>query len=203
MIFRPWKILFFHRPWLVASGIGFSTPSFMQSIHPLLKRSIFDQSQVFGWELSEESHDWYGYAYGISTPDPPFDMKFVQAGPLLGLRWSTSLYVPDGSCCEVNWLDPEPRSDQAYVEELQHIISNEAYISIEDIISLPLNKSIAAFVRNIELQLLFCREKWIWLREKWCQYMVYIYSILGLHLHHKVLHIGISILTLVNDPNVI
>ena len=36
-------------------------PSFMQSIHPLLKRtpSIFDLTEAFHWGLSDESRDWY------------------------------------------------------------------------------------------------------------------------------------------------
>ena len=73
-------------------------PSFMQSIHPLLKRSIFDLTESFHWGLSEESLDWY-YISNDCTPSTPFYLEFVQAGPRLGWRWSSCLYFSDGSCC--------------------------------------------------------------------------------------------------------
>ena len=104
-------------------------PSFMHTIHVLLQRTpdLFDTditttdsllSTAFCWELSKDSPDWYQWESGCA--EPPFNLKFIRAGSRLGWSWCT--WNGDYSC-EINWLDPEPSSEnigyEDYIEELQ------------------------------------------------------------------------------------
>ena len=116
-----------HLPHSVVGGGDYAfqsipeVPRFMQAIHALLHR--VPGFRPF-WRLSENSPDWYGPHQ--SGPRPPLSLKVIKAGPRLGWTWFG--HRDSDSCCEINWLDPEPSSDsneyEIYVEELQRIERN-------------------------------------------------------------------------------
>jgi hypothetical protein len=78
--------------------------------------------------LSKESPDWYSNIriFCDLFAQPPFYIRFVQAGSRIGYRWETKGFGRKNSC-EVIWLDPEPDSKSSdyatYIEELQEINS--------------------------------------------------------------------------------
>ena len=103
----------------------------MQAIHALLHRNRIPEFRLHTWwSLSKDSPDWYGphpaCEFGHCRR-PPLPLKFVKAGPRFGWSWvdeadPMGLLCDRDSCCEINWLDPEPSSDyEIYVEELQRI----------------------------------------------------------------------------------
>ena len=110
-------------------------PSFMHTIHPLLKRfpETFNQA-YFCWTLSKDSADWYDRE-DDHHHQPPFEIFPVVAGGLrCGWSWCFRFLVfcNEKQCldvvknsCEVNWLDPEPSEDRLcydkYAECLQKI----------------------------------------------------------------------------------
>ena len=61
--------------------------------------------------------------------NPRFSLQIIQAGSRLGWSWcvrtSGALGQESRSLCQINWLDPEPRSDssdyEAYVDKIQRI----------------------------------------------------------------------------------
>jgi hypothetical protein len=63
-----------------------------------------DGSRRWFVELSEDSPDWYEALDDDDTP--PLYIGFVEAGTRIGYRWESDC----GNPCEVNWLDPEPKS---------------------------------------------------------------------------------------------
>jgi len=81
--------------------------------------------RMFSWSLSQQSPDWYDRRRG--SPQPPFSLEIIQAGSRLGWSWCvrTSRAQEARSLCQINWLDPEPSSDNsdyaAYIAELEHI----------------------------------------------------------------------------------
>jgi hypothetical protein len=97
-------------------------PSFMHAIHRLLQRNPnffeWELSYAFDWTLSEQSPDRYDRVSG--SPEPPFDLQMIHAGPRLGWSWCSGHQL-----CEINWLDPEPSSEssdyEAYMEEMHRI----------------------------------------------------------------------------------
>jgi hypothetical protein len=72
-------------------------------------------------QLSEDSPDWYESG-DRGDKEPPLYIHLVEAGSRLGYRWGNEY---EYSCCEVNWLDPEPDRESGdyakYIEELQEI----------------------------------------------------------------------------------
>eukprot|EP00984_Skeletonema_dohrnii_P035737 scaffold35868_cov261-Skeletonema_dohrnii-CCMP3373.AAC.1 len=105
-------------------------PSFMHTIHLLLQRipTLFDIDErlpAFYWRLSIDSPDWYDFDETIGCPNPPFDLQIIEAGSRLGWSWCTYDYDGFFYSCEINWLDPEPSSQnsdyQTYIEDLQRI----------------------------------------------------------------------------------
>eukprot|EP00984_Skeletonema_dohrnii_P008179 scaffold3005_cov102-Skeletonema_dohrnii-CCMP3373.AAC.4 len=102
-------------------------PAFMHTVHLLLQRipTLFSKeclSTGFGWTLSEDSPDWYEEDDGV-FPNPPFHLKYVQAGSRRGWCWCNS--TRNDYLCEIHWFDPEPDSESddygTYVDELQCI----------------------------------------------------------------------------------
>jgi hypothetical protein len=99
-------------------------PDLMRTLYVFNKQrpNLIDSLNESFWELSEDSVDWYERRWDQNAP--PFCICFVEAGSRLGYRWENF----DGdNPCEVNWLDPEPDSENTdydeYIEELQEINS--------------------------------------------------------------------------------
>ena len=101
-------------------------PTFMQTIHPLLKR-LPNLLGHWGWCLSCDSPDHYDHSPPLL---PPFRIRLVHSGSRLGWCWCSPPHYfkvngSIGRSCEINWLDPEPGRDsneyQAYIEEMQRI----------------------------------------------------------------------------------
>ncbi len=99
-------------------------PHLMHTAHHLLQRTpmLFSDAKwslAFGWSLSKESPDWYARDEGNGGPSPPFRLRFIKAGSRLGWSWCSLCY----HSCEINWLDPESRSDdcETYEEDLRSI----------------------------------------------------------------------------------
>jgi hypothetical protein len=101
-------------------------PKLVRAVYLLSKqRPTLSMLKYWRGYLSRDSPDWYESAFFEDERrlSPPFDIGFVQAASRVGYRWET--LVPNGNCCEVNWLDPEPdreSSDYAEcIEELQKL----------------------------------------------------------------------------------
>jgi hypothetical protein len=97
-------------------------PDIVRAVYLLKKKIPALKMEDWRWLLSRDSPDWYE-SHGDDPP--PFYIRFVQAGPRIGYRWTSHLRSEHGlnRSCEVSWLDPEPdreSSDYAkYIEELQ------------------------------------------------------------------------------------
>ena len=78
--------------------------------------------------LSADSPDWYKSVEEEDGDTLPFFISFVEAGSRIGYRWGTEY---GDSCCEVNWLDPEPDTGSSdyenYIEKLERI-NNEVNV---------------------------------------------------------------------------
>lgn len=84
--------------------------SLMEARYQLMKRipDVFKQKR---WNLADDSPDRYDVR-GHHSREPPFLVEFVKIGLRMGWRWTNAVC---GGCCEINWLDPEPRpSDEEY-----------------------------------------------------------------------------------------
>ena len=75
-------------------------------------------------KLSEDSPDRYESAEEDNhfwRKEPPFYIRFVQAGPRIGYRWASHYHIHGCLCfikpCEVNWLDPEPNRESIGYKE--------------------------------------------------------------------------------------
>jgi hypothetical protein len=96
-------------------------PDLVRVLHLLKKqRPSLTFEDWCGW-LSEDSPDWYDW--DEECVRPPFCVSLVVAGTRIGYRWENC--EDDSSCCEVNWLDPEPDKDSSeygkYIADLQRI----------------------------------------------------------------------------------
>ena len=83
-------------------------------------------------KLSEDSPDWYESVEEDNhfwREEPPFSIRFVQAGSRIGYRWASRRQLHGCLCfikpCEVNWLDPEPDREnigyKEYIEEKREL----------------------------------------------------------------------------------
>ncbi len=109
-------------------------PDLVRTVYLLKKQRPAVKMEDWHWLLSAESPDWYdGSMY--SHP-PPFYIRFVQAGPRIGYRWTSHLRPEHGMnrSCEVNWLDPEPDRETTgsyyygfYMQELRKVLSQENF----------------------------------------------------------------------------
>jgi hypothetical protein len=98
-------------------------PDLVRAVYLFIKQR---PSLEYYWfaTLSEDSPDWYESG-NRGDKEPPLYIHLVEAGSRLGYRWGNKY---EYSCCEVNWLDPEPDRESSdyekYIEELEVINSN-------------------------------------------------------------------------------
>ena len=119
-------------PFGVVGGYGFKfqriadVPSVVNAYYRLAKRakSLREEHYIYySWRLSEQSPDYYAADREGSLLHPPLCINFVEVGSRLGWRWHRG-----HSCCEINWLDPEPDREgnvyKAYTKELKKMQEN-------------------------------------------------------------------------------
>ena len=106
-------------------------PKLVRAVYLLQKHRPALKMRRWCGRLSEDSPDWYESVEQDmdevrrnvgNHPErgPPFYVQFVKAGSRIGYRWENVFR----SCCEVNWLDPEPADSESseyakYIEELR------------------------------------------------------------------------------------
>ncbi len=95
-------------------------PDIARAVYLFIKQRPALEYYWYG-QLSEDSPEWYESG-DRGDEEPPLYIHFVEAGSRLGYRWGNEY---EDSCCEVNWLDPEPDRESGdcakYIEELQQI----------------------------------------------------------------------------------
>ncbi len=116
----------------VYGGIGYKLqrisdgPDVVRAVYLLKKQRPAMKMEDWSASLSGDSPDWYEPMEEEDTL--PFCIRFLQAGPRIGYRWTNEY---GGIPCEVNWLDQEPDRESSeyskYIEELEQI-NSEVYM---------------------------------------------------------------------------